>query len=250
MSVDAARTAYAETTTLPNGMMRTVVVTTFASNWLIRAEGVWTQDGFQLTHVVPGGPANKVWSDDGSLTNVSLEAGDTIVSINDDAILSDLDWAKAMNTAPDHAKVKLTVVNVQDGNGYDWYIKPQHRPGAGGQGNSGSGGGTSGGSGTGSGQSGTGGSSSTEPPSHVDTKTKKILGNEIPEGFDAFINHTDCSEIVAVGASAVTLIPMAPWVIVVILGITTAIKNNDKGKGVNVKFTVTDLGGAHVSSAG
>ncbi len=96
--------------------------------WLIRVQGFFDDDGFHLVHVTPGGPATQLTSVQGGLAGAA-EVGDTITSINDQAILNGKDWAIAMANAPDHNKVKLSIVDVESGDSVDWFVKPQTRPG-------------------------------------------------------------------------------------------------------------------------
>src|SRR5947199_8792551 len=85
---------------LPSGGVR-MVYTSVPTPWLIRVTGDWQQDGFRIDHVTPGGPASKMVSLDGTLQNVSMEIGDVVVSINDDAILNGIDWTRALINARD-----------------------------------------------------------------------------------------------------------------------------------------------------
>ncbi len=112
------------------GQNRLVYVrTTGPLVWLIRCGGKFTQDGFVVSHVTPGGPATRMTSLDGTLTNVSMQEGDTVVSINDLAILTDIDWSLALLKAPNHQHVKFTIVDVNSGEANDWLVTPQLRPG-------------------------------------------------------------------------------------------------------------------------
>ena len=95
--------------------------------WLIRVQGVWTSDGLSIARVTPGGPATKMKSAAGT-TLASLEAGDVITSINDLAILDGDDWSNAIAGAPDHSRISLSVINVQDGRVYEWFVAAQKRP--------------------------------------------------------------------------------------------------------------------------
>ena len=69
----------------------------------------------------------------------------------------------------------------------------------------------------------------------MNTREKHILGQVIPIGFDGYLNHADSQTIVTVGTAAVLSIPMAQWVILILVGITTEIKLNYKGNGNKVK---------------
>jgi hypothetical protein len=130
---DTARNVVQEKLLLPGNVERDVY-TSVTSQWLIRVQGFWTPDGLQITHVTPGGPATKMRSPDGALTNVAISVNDTVVSINNFAVLNDRDWVRAMNSAPDHANVTLTIAEASDGSANDWFISPQQRPGSGGGG--------------------------------------------------------------------------------------------------------------------
>ena len=109
----------------PNGPVQEVK--SVPLRWLIRVAGYWTIDGMFVNHVTAGGPATKMLSLNGAIQGI-MEVGDTITGINDLAVLDDEDWANAMAGAPNHEKIKLTIISSQDGGAYDWYVKAQKRP--------------------------------------------------------------------------------------------------------------------------
>jgi hypothetical protein len=129
---DTATEEIEETKLGPSGQP-VAVRTVIPLRWLIGIQGDWTPHGLKVKDVTPGGAATKMTSVDGTLTNARMELDDVIVSINDDLIFTDKDWAVALATAPDKTKVKFSVVDSNSGEANDWLLHLQHRPGDGGQ---------------------------------------------------------------------------------------------------------------------
>jgi S1-C subfamily serine protease len=83
--------------------------------YYLQVKGAFDEDGFTLEAVEPGGPAAMLTNEDGT-GNVMLEAGDVIKEVDGKAVKSAKDYAKALNDAKDHTKIKLKIVDVRTGN--------------------------------------------------------------------------------------------------------------------------------------
>jgi hypothetical protein len=76
-TTDAKELAY-KLLVAPNGQETTVATkTAIPLKYFIRIKGDFTDDGFAISEVTPGGPATRMTSPDGSLTDVAMEPGDT-----------------------------------------------------------------------------------------------------------------------------------------------------------------------------
>lgn len=105
----------------------TPVVTQAPFPWLIRAGGSWTRDGLLIDHITPGGPASRTTDRTDHLRH-RLESGDVITSVDEVAVLSSDDWTRALMTASDVSRIRLSVVRRDAP--YDWFIAPQWRASA------------------------------------------------------------------------------------------------------------------------
>jgi S1-C subfamily serine protease len=88
--------------------------------YYIQVKGAFDDDGFTLETVEPGGPATMLTNDDGIVA--ALEAGDVIQEVDGKAVKSPKDYAKAMNDAKDHTKIKVKVKDVNSGNSMEFYV--------------------------------------------------------------------------------------------------------------------------------
>jgi S1-C subfamily serine protease len=78
--------------------------------YCLKVKGYFDNVGFNLEEVEEGGPATHLTG-----AGSSLEKGDIITQVDGKSIKSAADYAKAMNGAADHAKVKLRVRDVNSG---------------------------------------------------------------------------------------------------------------------------------------
>jgi S1-C subfamily serine protease len=78
--------------------------------YCLKVKGYFDNAGFHIEEVEDGGPATHLMG-----AGSSLEKGDTITKIDGKSIKSAADYAKAMNGASDHDKVKLRVRDVNSG---------------------------------------------------------------------------------------------------------------------------------------
>jgi S1-C subfamily serine protease len=79
--------------------------------YCLKVKGYFDNSGFHIEEVEDGGPATHLTG-----AGTSLEKGDTITKIDGKSIKSPADYAKAMNGASDHDKVKLLVRDINSGN--------------------------------------------------------------------------------------------------------------------------------------
>jgi S1-C subfamily serine protease len=94
--------------------------TTLGLKYGLKVKGYFNKDGFNIEEVDPDGPAARLM-DDGGNRVAGMEKGDIIVEVDGKPVKSAKDYAKAMNGAADHAKVKLKVKDVNTGNDQEFY---------------------------------------------------------------------------------------------------------------------------------
>jgi membrane-associated protease RseP (regulator of RpoE activity) len=82
-------------------------------NYCLKVKGYFQADGFHIDEVDAGGPAATLSNAD--TANAQMEKGDIITEVDGKRIKSAQDYAKAMNSAADHAKTKVKVRDVNSG---------------------------------------------------------------------------------------------------------------------------------------
>ncbi len=79
--------------------------------YCLKVKGFFDDKGFHIEEVEAGGPATQL-----SGGMAMMEKGDIIVEVEGKPVKSPQDYAKAMNGAADHTKVKLKIRDVNTGN--------------------------------------------------------------------------------------------------------------------------------------
>jgi len=90
-------------------------------------QGTIDQDGYHLEEVDKDGPAAMLSDPSGDCPVAVLEQGDIITEVDGKKVRSAQDYAKAMNGAPDHNKIKLRVRDVNTGKQLEYYAKAVKR---------------------------------------------------------------------------------------------------------------------------
>ncbi len=91
----------------------------------LKVKGYFDKDGYHIEEVDGDGPAAALFDKDGNAA--SLEKGDIILTVDGKAVKSPKDYAKAMNDAADHTKVKIKVKDVNTGNDQEFYANTAKR---------------------------------------------------------------------------------------------------------------------------
>jgi S1-C subfamily serine protease len=85
----------------------------------LKVKGFFTKDGLNVEELDADGPAARL--DDGNGNGASMEKGDIIVEVDGKPVKSAKDYAKALNDAKDHDKVKLKVKDVNTGKDQEFF---------------------------------------------------------------------------------------------------------------------------------
>jgi hypothetical protein len=94
--------------------------------YCLKVKGFFDADGFNLEEVDEDGPASKLGTEPGG-TGVRCEKGDIIKEVDGKAVKTAEDYAKAMNGAADHDKVKIKVKDINGGQEVEFYADTAKR---------------------------------------------------------------------------------------------------------------------------
>jgi S1-C subfamily serine protease len=89
--------------------------------YYLQVNGAFDDDGFTIESVTEGGPAAMLMAADGS--PAMMEAGDVITEIEGKAVKSPKDYAKALNDAKDHTKIKIKLKDVRTGDVVEFSVE-------------------------------------------------------------------------------------------------------------------------------
>jgi len=87
----------------------------------LKVQGYFGKDGYHLEELDKEGPAAMLADADGNRPVAMLEKGDVITEVDGKKIKSAQDYAKAMNGAADHTKIKVKIRDVNSGNEVEYY---------------------------------------------------------------------------------------------------------------------------------
>jgi C-terminal processing protease CtpA/Prc len=82
--------------------------------YCLKVKGFFDDKGFHIEEVEQGGPATQLSG------GAAMEKGDIIVEVEGKPVRSPEEYAKAINGAADHTKLKLKVRDVNTGNDQDF----------------------------------------------------------------------------------------------------------------------------------
>ena len=92
----------------------------------LKVKGYFDKDGFQIEEVDAEGPAASL-SDAAGNKGVTLEKGDVIKEVDGKAVKSAADYVKAINSAPDHTKIKIKVRDINTGTDQEFFAEANKR---------------------------------------------------------------------------------------------------------------------------
>ncbi len=91
----------------------------------LKVKGYFDKHGFHMEEVEAGGPAARLSNDAGQMAQ--MEKGDIIVEVEGKPVTSPESYAKAINGAADHTKIKVKVQDVNSGDKADFVAEAAKR---------------------------------------------------------------------------------------------------------------------------
>src|SRR5262249_36805382 len=92
----------------------------------LKVKGYFDKDGYNIEELDDDGPAAMLGDADGNPV-AKLEKGDIITEVDGKKVKSAQDYAKAVDGAADHAKVKVKVRDVNSGQEMEFYANSAKR---------------------------------------------------------------------------------------------------------------------------